>query len=150
MKYVALALVMLAAGLAITRLADPEPQSFLPIVRLRTTGGLFVTFVQRTAVKHADCARTVDVFSETLSRSCATCVIESSDCSTHLQGIEGALVRNEPLPIYTVDADRIRMALVGPVQAVKDECTAIAAHLYRQGIKAASCKAPEQGVQRKL
>lgn len=133
---------MLAAGLAVTQIAPPEPADFLPVVRLRTDGGLFVTFVHRKAAKHAACSRIVKVFAETLSRSCPTCTIESSDCATELNGVEGALARNETLPIYTVDADAIRMAIVGPPAAVHEECEAMASELKGEGIKAAACRVP--------
>lgn len=141
MKYFLLALLMLAAGIAVTQV-EREPQDFTPVVRVRTTDGLFLTFVQNGMVKPGRCNDAVAAFSKVLQESCPTCVIESSGCPSVLEGMDKALSRKEHLPIYTVNTDAFRVAMVGPPHAVETECREMAAQMVRQGMKTAACNVP--------
>jgi hypothetical protein len=141
MKYFVFALLMFIAGLALTRI-DRDTPEVRPIIRTRTTTGLFITLVMRQPVKRSICADAVSAFERTLAPSCPTCVMESADCAQSFEGIENALARNEPLPIYTVDSDAFRIALVGPTAAVAAECDKMASEMVRRGAKVAACHAP--------
>ena len=141
MKYFVFALLMFIAGLALTAIERDTPE-LRPIVRMRTTTGLFITVAMRQPVKRSMCVEGLAAFERTLTPLCPVCVIESSDCLQSFDGIENALVRNEPLPIYTVDSDAFRIALVGPTSAVAAECNEMASEMVRRGAKMAACRAP--------
>src|SRR5215471_1224971 len=141
MRYFVLALLMFVAGAALTRL-ERETVEFRPLARMRTTTGLFVTLVMRQPVKRSVCAETLATLERALTASCPACTIESTECAQNFEGIENALVRNEPLPIYTVDSDAFRVAMVGPTEAVIKECNEMASEIGRRGSRTAVCHAP--------
>ena len=144
MKYVALAVVMLLAGLGLMHI-EREPRLFTPLVRVRTTDGLFITYVHRSPVNHGICEKTVKAFTDVTEKSCPACVVESTACSQKLEGLDGALARNERVPLYTVDGDVFRVSMVGPPQAVLAECREMASQMLSKGIKTAACNVPGVG-----
>ena len=69
-------------------------------------------------------------------------MVESVDCGDHLHGFEQALASDAPVPLYTVAAHGIRLALVGPPGGAKASCEAIAVQMTLGGVPAASCVFP--------
>jgi hypothetical protein len=144
MRYFVFSLLMFAAGVALTQV-DREPHAFTPVVRVRTTGGLFITFVQRGVFNRSSCNLSVETFSRVLKESCWPCMIESAGCSSQLEGIDRALANDEPLPLFTVSANDFRIAIVGPPNSVQAECGEMAAQMITKGIKNADCHIPVLG-----
>lgn len=141
MKYFVLALLMFAAGVAITRI-EPETPHVTPIVRLRTTGGLFITLVQSETKTKKLCTEANDRFVQPLIDLCPACEVLSSDCAEKLVGIEGALVRGEPVPVHTVGGAGFRAAVLGPPSTVNATCQALAVHMVKGGVNTATCRPP--------
>jgi hypothetical protein len=141
MKYFTLAAVLFLIGIGVTQL-DREDQIFTPVVRLRTMDGLFITLVQKSSPKRNACREAIDRFVSALDTTCTTCFIESSDCATRLEGVDRALANNESLPVHTVSAEGIRVAVLGPPQLVQAQCEAMAAQMARLGMKSAACTFP--------
>jgi hypothetical protein len=144
MRYFVFSLLMFVAGVALTHV-ERDPQQLTPVVRLRTTDGLFVTFVQRRTLQRSVCHDVLQAFRDNLERSCFQCMVESADCAHDLGGIERALALGEDLPLYTVSADSFRVAIVGPPESVQAECADMSLQMVRQGIATASCVAPVVG-----
>jgi hypothetical protein len=144
MRYFVFSLLMFAAGVALTQV-DREPHAFTPVVRVRTTDGLFITFVQRGVFKRSSCSQSVEIFARVVKESCWPCMIESAACSSQLEGMDRALANDEHLPLFTVSADDFRIAIVGPPNSVQAECGEMAAQMIKQGIKNADCHNPVLG-----
>jgi hypothetical protein len=141
MRYLVLATLMFALGLLVVSL-DAGEHSYFPVVRLRTTEGFFITAVQARAHDSKRCAEANDRFLAPIQRECPTCVVESVDCEETLHGFEQALANGEPVPLYTVSARGIRLALVGPPGGAKTSCEAIASQIAQSGAPSASCVFP--------
>jgi len=141
MKYLALAVILFLIGIGFTQI-EREDYLFTPVVRLRTTDGLFMTFVQDASPKRSACREAIDRFVSALDTTCTTCFIESTDCATRLEGMDRALANNESLPVHTISAEGIHMAMLGPPRLVQVECEGMAAQLVRLGMKSAACAFP--------
>jgi hypothetical protein len=144
MRYFVFSLLMFAAGVALTQV-DREPQAFTPLVRVRTTDGLFITFLQRGGFNRSSCNQSIETFARVVKESCAPCMIESTGCSSQLEGMDRALANDEHLPLFTVSADDFRIAIVGPPHSVQAECGEIAAQMVKKGLKNAGCHSPVLG-----
>ena len=144
MKYIVLAVLMFLLGALLTTFR-PEPQPLIPVVRMRTPDGFFVTFVQDRVRGHQVCKAAIDAYVEPLKAACPACAVESSDCATKLVGIEGALAEDRQLPIYAVSAEGLRMSVVGPPRLVKEWCERLATQLVLKGLKSAACVFPPGG-----
>ena len=142
MKYAALALVLLLAGLGLMHVERAEPERFTPLVRLRTADGMFITFVQPGSFRRSECTETVSAFTQSLAKGCVNCVLESAQCHERLEGIDRALARNEPVPFHTVEAKLFRVAVAGPPGTVLQECRDIAAQMARFGLAGSYCREP--------
>ena len=141
MRYVVLAgLMFLLGGLLMT--FEGDSTSFTPVVRVRSTDGLYMTLVQPRTSKRSACNATIDGFVKALDGTCATCAVESTDCATRLEGIDRALAAGERLPIYTVSAEGMRIGVVGPPHVVLSACEGMASQFVAHGVKAATCIAP--------
>ena len=103
------------------------------MVRLRTAEGYFITAVQARTHDRRKCAEATDRFLGPILRQCPTCVVESVDCDGPLHGFEQALASGAAVPLYTVSARGIRLALVGPPGGAKASCEAIATQMTRSG-----------------
>jgi hypothetical protein len=141
MKYFFLALLLFAAGVAVMQL-DRDQERYTPVVRLRTTPGLFVTFVQPGIQTLSECMRTVEAFTASLDTSCANCVLESADCQEKLEGIDRALASNEEVPFHTVEAKPFRVSVAGPPGTVLTQCREIASQMARAGLQGSVCREP--------
>ena len=142
MKYLVLAVILFLIGVGLTQM-EREDRIFTPVVRLRTTDGLFVTLIQDANPKRNACRQAIDRLVESLGSTCAVCSIESTDCATRLEGVDCALANNESVPMYTVRAEGIRIAMLGPPLAVRAECEVMAAQMVQLGLKSATCGAPQ-------
>src|SRR5262245_52357998 len=141
MKYFIFALLLFAAGIGVAQL-DGETQTYVPVVRVRTSEGFFVTAVQSSTGTKKACGESLERFLRPLEKSCPGCTIESSSCAAELAGMELALAKGEEVPVYTVTSNGVRLALVGPPQAVRRTCEQIVAHAQLMGTKNASCVLP--------
>jgi hypothetical protein len=141
MRHAILATLMLATGLSLP-LIQHEPQTFTPIVRVRSTEGLYITLVQSRADKRGACNARVGSFIDALGDSCPTCTIETSECATKLEGMDMALAEGKRLPIFTVSAGELRVGLLGPPHTVRAECEVMATQFVLSGLKTATCVAP--------
>jgi len=141
MRYLLLAGLMFALGLLVVSLDAPE-HNYIPVVRLRTAEGFFITAVQARTHDRRKCDEANDRFLGPIRSQCPTCVVESVDCDGHLHGFEKALASGAAVPLYTVSARGIRLALVGPPGGAKSTCEAIASQIALSGIKAVSCIFP--------
>lgn len=141
MRYVLLAALMFLLG-ALAMTFEGESASFIPIVRVRSTEGLYITLVQARTPKRSACQVNVETFVKALDSTCANCAVESSDCATQLHGIDQALAAGEQLPIYTVAADGVRIGVVGPPNIVRAACEGMATQFVVNGWKMATCVAP--------
>jgi len=141
MRYVLLALFLLAAGVLVGHLQH-EPAAYAPIARVRTSDGLYITLVQPRTGRRSACATALVRFGEALARSCPRCAMESADCAARLEGIDRSLANGERVPIYTIAAGGIRAGLLGPPRSVAAECQAMASQFVRSGIASAACIAP--------
>jgi hypothetical protein len=143
-RYAALALVLLLAGVALWHF-EREREIYTPIARLRSSDGLYMTIVQPGTARRSGCAAVLARFQEALKSTCPLCAVESAGCATDLGGIDRALARGERLPIYTISAQGIRVGLLGPPRSVHAECEAMASQFLRSGLQSASCVAPGPG-----
>jgi hypothetical protein len=141
MKYAILAALMFVAGLSLP-LIQHEPQSYIPLVRVRSTEGLYITLVQARADRRSACNDRVAAFLTELGDSCPTCTVEASECATKLEGMDMALADGKALPIFTVAAEDIRVGLLGPPSTVRAECEVMASQFVMNGMKTAACVAP--------
>lgn len=144
MRYLVLAGLMFALGLLVVSLDAPE-QTYIPVVRLRTGEGFFITAVQARTHDRRKCDAANDRFLGPIREGCPTCVVESTDCDAHLHGFEEALAIGAPVPLYTVSARGIRLALVGPPGGAKASCEAIATQMVDSGVPTAACVFPKAG-----
>ena len=140
MKYVVLAAVLFLLGIAVTQM-KPESEPLIPVVRVRTDNGLFMTMVERPRNKHAACASAVQDLVTELGKACATCTVESTECSARLRGVDETLWSPAASPLYIVAAEEIRIGLIGPPESVKAKCESMAAVMADSGVKSA-CIAP--------
>ena len=143
MRYLLLAVLLFACGAGLTQLKVEDDQSYVPVVRTRTTEGMFLTLLHEQVKDRRVCQQTVDRFAALL-RSCATCTIESMECATGLAGVDKAVADDRPVPLYTVAAERVRISLVGPPNIVRSQCEAIASHMVLNGLKSAACIYPKR------
>lgn len=134
MKYLVLAGVLFVAGLLVTQI-KPQAQPLIPVVRVRTDNGLFMTLVQNAASKQAACASAVRDLLTELKKTCATCTVESTECSARLRGVDETLTTRGPSPLYVVAADEIRIGLIGPPESVREKCESMAAIMANGGVK---------------
>ena len=141
MRYLVLAGLMFALGLVVVSL-DAGEQTYIPVVRLRTSDGFFITAVQDRTHDRRRCDEANERFLGPIRRGCPTCVVESTDCGERLHGFEKALASGAAVPLYTVAARGFRLALVGPPGGAKSSCEAIAVQVVRSGVPAASCVFP--------
>lgn len=143
MRYLVLALLLFACGAGLTRLKIEDDQAYVPVVRTRTTDGMFLTLVHERVNDRRACRKTIDRFAGLL-RPCAACTIESAECATELSGVDKAIAEGRPVPLYTVAAEGVRISLVGPPNLVKSECDSIAGHMVLSGLKSAACIYPKR------
>ncbi|MGH8746673.1 MAG: hypothetical protein ACREUK_09295 [Burkholderiales bacterium] len=141
MRYLVLAGLMFALGLVVVSL-DASEQTYIPVVRLRTAEGYFITAVQARTHDRRRCLEAAERFLGPIERQCPTCVVESVDCDAPLHGFEKALASGAAVPLYTIAAHGIRLALVGPPGGAKSSCEAIAAQMVVSGVPTASCVFP--------
>lgn len=141
MRYLVLAGLMFALGLVVVSL-DATEHTYIPVVRLRTSEGFFITAVQARTHDRKKCVEATDRFVGPILRQCPTCVVESVDCDSPLHGFEKALATGAAVPLYTVSARGIRLALVGPPGGAKTSCEAIARQIAASGAPFASCVYP--------
>jgi hypothetical protein len=144
MKYAALAFSFFVAAVALWYV-ERDSEDYTPIVRVRSTDGLYITLLQARTAHRSGCTALLEHFQDSLPRTCAHCAVESSTCATSLEGIDRALAHGEPVPIYTVSASGIRAGLLGPPASARAECEAMATQLMRSGIQWAACVAPSPG-----
>jgi hypothetical protein len=145
MKYLVLAGLLFVLGIAITQI-EREEALFTPVVRVRTADGLFFTVVQLRTSSKSTCSITVNELVGNFGKACDKCLIESSECALRLQGVDLALASAQPVPIYTVAAEGVRIGILGPPDTVKNICETIAGAMVSQGIKSASCAFPRTEV----
>jgi hypothetical protein len=143
MRYLVLAVLLFGCGAGLTQLRVEDDQAYVPVVRTRTTDGMFLTLLHEQVADRRVCQQTVERFAGLL-RSCATCTIESMECATGLAGIDKAVAENRPVPLYTVAAEGVRISLVGPPNSVQSECESIAGHMVLNGLKSAACIYPKR------
>jgi hypothetical protein len=141
MRYLVLAGLMFALGLVVVSL-DAQEHRFVPVVRMRTGDGFFITVVQDRTMDRKQCFATAERFIRPLGRTCPECVVESVDCDGSLHGIEQALDSGAEIPLYTVSGAGLRMALVGPPGQVRERCERIATEMVLGGMKTAACVFP--------
>lgn len=141
MKYLVLATVLFLVGVGLTQIERPH-QSFSPLVRVRTENGLFMTLVQKQVPGKTLCDAVVDKVVEQFGRTCPTCTVESTDCASKLEGIDQALALNQPVPVYVVSSDDIRIGILGPPNSVQARCEGMASFMLRAGVKSAACVPP--------
>jgi hypothetical protein len=142
MRYIALVVVLFIAGAALTFLDSGESETYTPVVRVRTESGLFMTVVQRVTDKRATCSDVVGRLVDEVTRTCPSCSVESADCPTKLAGIDRALALNESLPVYSIAADGVRIAMVGPPPTIRSHCSTMAAKMAQNGLPTATCVLP--------
>jgi hypothetical protein len=141
MKYAILAALLFVGGITLAYV-EKKDETFIPIVRVRSIEGLYITLVQPRMARRSYCQATVDGFIKALDGACASCAVESTDCATRLEGIDKALANGDRLPIYTVLAEGMRVSVVGPPHAVRAACEGMATHLVMNGWKMATCVTP--------
>lgn len=141
MKYVFLAALLFIAGLALTQVPR-KSYNFTPLVRVRTTNGLFITLVQKQISSHERCDAAVDVLVKEFGKQCPQCVVESTECAVKLDGIDSALARRESVPLYVVAADELRIGILGPPESVRSQCEGMASSMVRNGVSSAICVPP--------
>ena len=144
MKYLVLAILLFACGAGLTQLRVEDDHAYVPVVRTRTTDGMFLTLLHEQVTDRRVCQQTVERFAGLL-RSCATCTVESMECAAGLAGIDKAVAEDRPVPLYTVAAERVRISIVGPPNSVQSECESIAGHMVLNGLKTAACVYPRRG-----
>jgi hypothetical protein len=144
MRYLILATLMFALGLVVVSLDRPE-QTYIPVVRLRTGEGYFITAVQTRTHDRRKCDAANERFIGPILSRCPECVVESVDCGVRLHGFERALAAGDAVPLYTVAARGIRLALVGPPGGTARSCDAIARLLSAGRVSDAACVRPQGG-----
>lgn len=137
-----LAVLMFFLGVLTTSFKPHDPM-VIPVVRMRSPEGFFVTYVHDRVAGHKACRKEVQIYVEALLKPCPACSIESSECATSLYGLEKALVEDRPLPVHVVRSAAIRMAVVGPPQRVRAWCETVAAEIVRRGLITAACVYPD-------
>ena len=143
MRYLVLAILLFACGASLTQIRVEEEQEYVPVVRTRTTQGMFLTLLHERVKDRRVCQQTVDRFAGVL-RACATCTIESMECATELVGIDKAMAEGQPIPLYIVAGEGVRISLVGPRRKVRPECESIADQMVLNGLKSAACIYPKR------
>jgi hypothetical protein len=141
-KYLVLAVLLFIAGVALTQL-NVEDEAFLPVVRVRTEGGAFITIVHNRRSAKRSCQETVKRLVVNL-RACPDCAIESQGCATNLTGLEKALADGKPLPVYSVSAIDVRVSIIGPPAYVRADCEGLARQIALAGVPSV-CIHPEVG-----
>jgi hypothetical protein len=141
LRYLVLAVLMLVAGVVVVTL-DAGQRSYVPVVRLRTSDGFFMTMVQASTATETLCMKAVERFVAPLKRGCAGCSVESIECTHKLSGIERALADGTDVPLYRISAPGVNMALVGPPTLVRARCEHIAESMVGQGLQSAACVFP--------
>ena len=68
MKYLVLAVLLFACGAGLTQLRVEDEQAYVPVVRTRTTEGLFLTLLHERVKDRRACQQTVDRFAGLLRR----------------------------------------------------------------------------------
>ena len=141
MKYLGLALILFGMGAAMV-FFNREERAYVPLVRLRTAEGLFITAVQPQTSSRSSCKEAIERFVQPLGIQCKECAIESQ-CVTELSGMELALAKGRDVPVYTVISKSARLALVGPTQTLQRDCEQLALQVGSSGN--ASCVTPRKG-----
>ena len=142
MRYVVLSSLLFLVGISLTQLKGDE-QTYVPIVRMRTNDGHFVTMLANRPAPRKLCNEMVEHFAAPL-RACPSCSIESMECTKELLGVDKLLAEGGPLPIHTVVGDDgVRMSVVGPPETIVARCQSIAQHMVKGGMKSAYCVYPK-------
>ncbi len=130
MRYLVLAGLMFALGLVVVSL-DATERQYVPVVRMRTGDGFFITVVQDRTRDRRQCFAAADRFVRPIEQSCPDCVIESVDCDGNLHGIEQALVSGGGnSPLHRIWPRRAH----GPCRAAGTGAAALRAHRDRDGV----------------
>jgi hypothetical protein len=140
-KYLILAVALLSIGVGLAQF-EPEREPYFPVVRLRTTDGFFITAIQDRTLGPNACVKANERFLRPIRHGCLGCVVESVDCPHDLNGVERALTRGEPIPIFSIFSTGLRLAVVGPPDSAPKVCLEIASQLVMIGIKNAACVFP--------
>jgi hypothetical protein len=143
-RYATLAALLFLAGLALAQLKGTD-QNYVPIVRVRTESSLFVTIVQKVTLERAACADAIADMAAEIRSTCPACYVESSECSAKLSGIDRALAAGDALPVHTISADGVRIAMLGPPSRAHSQCTKMAAVMASNGLTSATCISPKFG-----
>jgi hypothetical protein len=145
MRYAAVAAILFLAGVALTQLRPftLEDEPYVPIVRIRTESSLFLTVVQKVSPQKAACADAVADLVGQIRKTCAVCYVESSECSTTLSGLERGLAAGDALPVHTIAATGVRIAMLGPPSRVQSQCAKLATVMASNGLPGATCVAPQ-------
>ena len=143
MKYIVLAILMFLLGALLTTFRPPE-SFYSPVVRMRSPAGFFVTYLRERVQGTKACHAEIDEYVEPLVKACPDCSIESTECATQLNGIEKALADDNPLPVYTVRAEGVRMSVVGAPRQTRLWCEAVASEMVKRGLSTAACVFPAE------
>jgi hypothetical protein len=144
MRYALVAALFFLAGIALTQLKG-EDESYVPVVRVRTDSSLFLTIVQKVRPQKSVCVDALSDMVAEIRNTCPVCYVESSECSTTLSGIDRALAAGDALPVHTIAADEVRIAMLGPPSRVQSQCTKMAAVMASKGLVSATCVSPRFG-----
>jgi hypothetical protein len=143
MRYAILAGLLFLVGIGITQLKGDEP--YVPTVRVRTESGLFMTVVQSATRKRSACSETIGRLVAEVEKTCVGCSVESSECQSVLSGMEYQLASGAALPIYTISADGVRIAMLGAPKTIGGQCQKMAAKMAESGLPRAICVSPQLG-----
>jgi hypothetical protein len=102
-----------------------------------------MTVVQSPTRKRAACSEIVGRLVAEVEKTCLGCSVESSECQSTLSGMEHQLASGAALPVYTISADGVRIAMLGAPKTIGSQCQKMAAKMAENGVPKATCVSPQ-------
>ena len=116
--------------------------TWYPVARVATPEGYTLTVVMAPVANRKRCEIVNRAFIDPVIKGCPACRLELERCDGSLSGAEKALVSNDALSDYSVNAAGIRMLVTGPAGIAKGACEQIATDMVRAGAQTAACAYP--------
>lgn len=143
MKEALVILVLLVVG-AVFAYLHVAGQSYHPVAKFASSDGFTFSVVQDAVPQRRACDEANDRLLAPLKEQCKDCKVAHARCERELKGLELELLLGQPVAYYQITTPKLRMAIEGPGERLKDVCEDIAVSMVRAGMASAACVFPQR------
>ena len=140
-KKIPLAAVLLGAAAFVAHL-HASMQTYHPVIKVETPGGLVYTAVLARTADRPACLAASRSFVQPMREACEDCKVRSARCESELPPLEQALQWDEPLPHYVVSMGGVRVAIDAEDAKARQACERIVHDAVQHGAPTAACIFP--------